>query len=387
MELEPRRIRLVQLGLRGDEGTLTVTGDVGLSQEGLDASRGAALLERFSLLARARGFGLDTGQITGLEFSGDVSVSGGLRGQTLAVKLKVDDGVVKVPQVEGGRELHQVGQLPDVVFVDERGAANGEKPASAATGASPPAIGLRVELGADPLFVRGEELDLEVVTHLLARTDARGRMRIKGQVEVRRGSIRALNNTFDVRQATVSFSDQPNPDPALNVLLARDAPDATVLVQLTGTASAPKLTLRSDPPVYDQGQIMSLLLTGRVDARPESGEGGDQTMAVASAVSQVLLGNIAQKIAPKVGLDVAKVNLDQSKNKQTGESQLRAEAEVGKFITERIYVAYRRVFGATTEENANEALMEYRISASWLLMALFGDAGVGGVDLFWNMRY
>ena len=31
--------------------------------------------------------------------------------------------------------------------------------------------------------------------------------------------------------------------------------------------------------------------------------------------------------------------------------------------------------------------MEYRISARWLLMAMFGDAGVGGLDLIWNLRY
>ena len=248
-------------------------------------------------------------------------------------------------------------------------------------------LALRIDLAADPLFVRGEELDLEVANNLHIRTDEKGRPRITGKVEIRRGRIRALNNTFEVRQATVSFSGEVEPDPALNILLERSAPETLVLVQVTGTASAPELTLRSDPPIYDQSQIISLLLSGRVDARPNSGGGGDQTTAIASAVAQVLLGGVLRRVAPRVGIDVARVGFDENKDQKTGESQLRAEAEVGKYITERLYVAYRRVFGASALENSNEGLMEYRISARWLLMAMFGDAGVGGLDLIWNLRY
>ena len=46
-----------------------------------------------------------------------------------------------------------------------------------------------------------------------------------------------------------------------------------------------------------------------------------------------------------------------------------------------------RVFGAAEGENANEGIFEYRISARWLLNAVFGDAGVGGLDVFWTVRY
>jgi len=287
--------------------------------------------------------------------------------------------------MEGKKQLYSAAPLADVVYAeDERRRARRER-RRARAGVAP--LGLRVDVDADPIFVRGKEVDLEVATDLTARTDAKGRVRITGKVEIRRGRIRALDNVFEVRQATVSFSGEPVPDPALNILLARAAPDATVLVELTGTASAPELKLRSDPPIYDQGQILSLLLTGRVDARPDSSGESDQTMLVASAVSQVLLGSIARKIAPKVGIDVARVRFDESKDERTGESSLRAEAELGKYLTERLYVAYRRVFGASTEENANEGLLEYRISARWLLSAVFGDAGVGGVDLLWNIRY
>ena len=131
---------------------------------------------------------------------------------------------------------------------------------------------------------------------------------------------------------------------------------------------------------------MSLILTGRADVRQSSAD-SDQSLAVAGAVAQVLLGSVTRKLAPKIGIDVARVGLSESKDKQTGASSVRAEAEVGRYITQRLYVGYRRVFGASAEENANEGLLEYSISAKWLLTALFGDASVGGLDIFWSHRY
>ena len=110
-------------------------------------------------------------------------------------------------------------------------------------------------------------------------------------------------------------------------------------------------------------------------------------MAIASAISQALLGGILRRVAPRIGLDVARVSFDERKDEKTGESQLKAEAEISRYLTERLYIGYRRVFGASSQENTNEGLMEYRISARWLLMALFGDAGVGGLDLVWSFRH
>jgi translocation and assembly module TamB len=61
--------------------------------------------------------------------------------------------------------------------------------------------------------------------------------------------------------------------------------------------------------------------------------------------------------------------------------------EVGKYLSERVFLSYAHVFGATTEQNANEARVEYRISRRWILESVFGDAGVGSVDALWTYRY
>lgn len=66
---------------------------------------------------------------------------------------------------------------------------------------------------------------------------------------------------------------------------------------------------------------------------------------------------------------------------------MRARAELGKHLTRRLYLAYRRVFGAREDENANEAVLEYRISTRWLLAVLYGDANVGELKLMWTYAY
>ena len=382
LDLEPDRIRLSRLAVQGDRGKLDISGQVVLGGRGLELARGAGMMRSAELLARAKGFGVDAGGMTEVAFSGRVRVDARQDNRTIAVNVAVEDGVVKMPKLARQHQTHATSLPPDVVFVDGPRAAAGRGKKAA----PPSRLGLRLDLRADPLFLRGEELDLELANRLLIRTDSKGRPRISGSVQIRRGRLRVLKNTLEVRQATVRFSGEVDPDPALDILLERTAPEALVLIQLSGTVKAPELSLRSDPPVYDQGQILSLLLTGRVDSRSDAG-GADPSMAIAGAISQALLGNVLQKVAPKMGIDVARVNLDQTKDQKTGESQLRAEAEVGKYLTERLYTGYRRVFGASAQENTNEGLLEYRISGGWLLTALFGDAGVGGLDLLWNYRH
>ncbi|HEY3354406.1 MAG TPA: translocation/assembly module TamB domain-containing protein, partial [Polyangia bacterium] len=60
---------------------------------------------------------------------------------------------------------------------------------------------------------------------------------------------------------------------------------------------------------------------------------------------------------------------------------------VGKNNSDRIYVGYVHVFGAAEDQNQNEAHVRYQINPNWVLETLFGDAGVGALDVLWTKRY
>jgi autotransporter translocation and assembly factor TamB len=379
LDLDQRQVKLSRLSLRSGEGSLEAAASAGL--ERLKPTR-------MALDAKAEDLPVPMGSREPGAFSGAIRVRGGLEAGASAPRLKASvrivDGVLVVPKLGGGRELHGVGAPDDVVYVDREAREKARQQGKPGEG---PGLALEVAAVAKPLFVRGDELDLEVVTDVRAVVRPGGGPRLTGRIEISRGRIKVLGNPFKVRKARVLFSGQKEPDPALDVELARAFDDVTVLIGVRGTARSPDLVLTSEPPIYDRSQIISLILTGRVDQRDTGEDESDKSLAIANAVTQLLIGGTIRKVGSKVGLDVAKVNLGETKDAQTGEKSLRAEAELGKYITERLYVGYRPVYGAAADENAHEFLLEYRISLRWLLAAAFGDAGVGGLDLLWTYIY
>ena len=82
-------------------------------------------------------------------------------------------------------------------------------------------------------------------------------------------------------------------------------------------------------------------------------------------------------------VDVIRVDNNDS---TSGTSRL----EVGKYITESIYLSYVHQFGAPTgihPVNSNEAQLQYRFKRHYQLETKFGDAGVGAVNFYWSLRY
>ena len=75
------------------------------------------------------------------------------------------------------------------------------------------------------------------------------------------------------------------PDPELDLKLTRQYPEALVIIELRGTPKKPELHLTSDPSVYDQSQIVSLILTGQTGGQPSTGKAFDPTAAVAHRVT------------------------------------------------------------------------------------------------------
>src|SRR5207245_3562784 len=133
-------------------------------------------------------------------------------------------------------------------------------------------------------------------------------------------------------------------------------------------------SLSSDPPGYDQAQLVAMVLAG------ESGSGTTTEGATSPAgtLSAVLLGRITSQLAPGLPVDVLRVE-------QTTEAVLpgavssvaETRVEIGKRVSDRIYLSYVHLFGAPENANSNEAHVEYHISRRWLLQTAFCAAGVG----------
>jgi autotransporter translocation and assembly factor TamB len=380
MTLVPNRVDLTHLAMYSGGGSLTGKGWATL--QGLAP-------QSVVLTAKAHRFIVAAAGSSGAKLDGDIAIEAALREDVVSGKVKVPRASVWLPKIGGSsRKLQRIGPRDDVRFIDEVALAADEKRKDQKKQAASKPKTIDIRATAAPVYVRGKDLDIELESSVRVATapsgQAKGQPVLMGTVRIRRGRIALSGQRFNFERGEIAFNGEPEPNPTLDIKLTHQYPEAAVVVEIRGTPKKPELVLTSDPPVYDKAQIVSLILTGQPGGQPSGGGSFDPTAAVATMV----LGKIADKVAPELGLDVLRVEkVDQktAEGQATGDTDTRVE--VGKYISERIYLSYAHVFGAAENQNRNEAHVEYRVTRRWMVETIFGDAGVGGVDALWTYKY
>jgi hypothetical protein len=383
--LRPGRVDLHELQMQSGGGRFDGKGWALLGGPSGLAPRSAVFT------ARAHRFLVAAAGSTGAQIDGDLAVNAALREDILSGKVEIPDANVwlpKGPPTGSGRALQKVGPHPDVHFVDETALAAAERDRDKRRRAAASALKLAVVASARPVYIRGKDLDVEVRSEVKIGTvpsgPHAGAPTISGGIHIPRGRINIQGQRFDFDHGNVTFNGSSEVNPELDLKLTRQYPEALVIIELRGTPKKPQLHLTSDPSVYDQAQIVSLILTGQTGGQPSSGKSFDPTAAVATAV----LSKLADQVAPALGLDVLRVegqDVKNDKGEATGDTDTRVE--VGKYVTERIYLSYAHVFGAPDNANQNEAHVEYRMTRRVVMETVFGDAGQGGLDTLWTYRF
>ena len=371
--LTPGRVDLQNLQVFSGGGSLTGKGHAELN--GVEPTSA-------TLTARARRFVVSAAGVSGGQLDGDLEVAL-TRGDNLVTgHAKVPSATVRLPSLSvNNRRTQRIRQHDDVRFVDGASRAAQERNAVQDANAAAPTQ-LKLQAEADTVFVRSKDLDLEIESRITLRSmpSSKGAPGLFGEVRVRRGRIDIVGQRFRLDESRIIFDGGDTP--RLDVHLQRAYPDAVVFVDVRGTPAHPDVKFRSEPGIYDQAQIISVVLTGRA-----SGGGGGPPPDPTAVVATTVLAKLADKLAPQLGLDVLRVERSSTTPEQTAAGLLAERVEIGKYVSERLYVSYSHVFGATAAQNANEAQAEYHVSADWLAQTVFGDAGVGGVDAFWTRRY
>jgi len=365
--ITPQKLELKELTARSGDGSLRAHGTVALA---------GARPQSFALDATAKDFLLAYNGIEGSRLDGELHLRGRLEPESLWAQLDIPSATAWVPKLPDPRKLQSTRPHEDQVFIDREGLAARQGPAAGGR-----EVDFRGQIGT--LAVRGKEMDFDLEGDLSARIGKDGRQVLRGALEVRRGSLEIQNRRYDIERARLFWDGDPDhPEPHLDIRLSHVFAEATVAIELHGTAKKPELRLESDPGL-EEPQILSLILTGEVGGVPS-----DQRIDPAAAVSSLVLAKLADKIAPELGVDILRVE-QQAKSDQAGKAtgETDTRVEVGKYITERVFLSYVHVFGANDQENRNEAHVEYRMTRRWLLQTTFGDAGVGGLDVFWTYRY
>jgi autotransporter translocation and assembly factor TamB len=367
-------IDLQKIVLESDGGKLKAHGELrltGLSPSKLDLT---AQLDHLPVAQGPVGAWIDAE----LSITGQRDSAQGFSGT-----VTIHKGTAHLPKLAAGRRLQPTGPLKEVVFVDgksrrERARRRAAEKDEIRTSAL---LATRVP---GPFHIRSPELmtdldgdlQIEIVGPVV---------RLTGKIESSGGWIELLGRRYDLERARLGFGGGNEIDPELDVRISRETTDAQIIMEVQGTARHPRVTFSSNPPIYEESQIIGIIVSGD----PGSSRVSDRTLdqKVVGALSSVIVGKLKDQIAPGLPIDVLKI--DTGDTGYTGLSSTRVE--IGKYITENIYISYVHQFGelqiGTRRLNANEASVEWRFKRRFELNTRFGDAGVGALDFFWTFRY
>jgi len=162
----------------------------------------------------------------------------------------------------------------------------------------------------------------------------------------------------------------------LDVLAEGRAVETRVGVEVRGPLRQPELLLASDPALPEY-QILTLLITGRVDAVDE--RNGEVRRQVAQLVDRFHNPSLKRQLFDRLGVD----NLGLGFGASVSEPIL----TVGKQINRRLYVETVYHHNAPEGVNSKEGHVEYRLSPSWTVDTVFGDAAQGSAGLYWRHTF
>jgi translocation and assembly module TamB len=385
---DPREISDVNLQLALDSSELKLEKLTGRLGPGKFDVTGNAKLDH--LVPASLDLVLHTKQLPALEnpisvaVDSKITVHGERKNGALSGTIRIDSGSARLPTLTNVRNLQSTSALKDVVYIDERGRAAVLKRRREAN--RPLSLTIETKLPG-PFHVRSKELDVDLRGDLAATVHGED-FRLRGVVEsLIGGHLELFGKRYDIDQVRVSFDGGKTINPFIYVKLTRQLIAALITIEVQGTVEKPQLTLTASPPIYSDSQIIQAILGG------DPGEGTTDRgldQKVTGAISGLVVGAIKDQLAPQLPIDVIKIDVgDSSTAGYTGIAQTRLE--IGKYLTNSIYVSYVHQFGAlqigTQVLSANLGTFEYRFKRHYALDLTIGDAPEGRADLFWSIRF
>ena len=303
--------------------------------------------------------------------SGDISVKGDISGG-VQVDGRITPEIVEVSlhsAVATASELEAVNHIAPpravALTLDRAGLAKSSAPQTSL------ADRVFLDLTIDAprrIFVRGRGLDAEL-GGALGLSGPISDVRAAGQFSLLRGRLQFLGKRLDLTSGSLSFSGSL--DPQIDFVATTTADGMQAVMQLTGLASEPALTLSSDP-VLPQDEILARLIFNRSLAKMSVFQIAQLASAVAelSGRSQTDLIENLRRIAGVDNFDI--------RTSETGATS----GAVGKYLDDNLYSEVE----VDTEGKTNITI-NLDLSETLSLQGSVDNEGSGGLGLFFEKDY
>jgi autotransporter translocation and assembly factor TamB len=123
--------------------------------------------------------------------------------------------------------------------------------------------------------------------------------------------------------------------------------------------------------------VLSYLFVGRpADQLAGSGEGGGLESAAAALAAGVAARELVALLPGAVPIDTLDLRIS--------ESGAPSEVQIGKYLTDRVFVRYGRVLGPEPEDQVR---VELRLDEHWSLESDLSSNESAGADVIWSLDY
>ncbi|MBQ9407296.1 MAG: translocation/assembly module TamB [Desulfovibrio sp.] len=337
----------------GRGGTVRIAGRAGLDGKGLDIS---TTIDHLRPLRR---------RDVRVDVSGKVAVRGEATAPEVRGQVVVNQGAVLLNRLDVAGNVTALPVREDVpAWVQGKGqtvpkAAAPKKSPAAPKAATPPAQA-RPAAASGPglldlrLLIPGRFLvegfglqsewkaDMRVLGSPLAPV-------ISGQVEAAKGQLDILGKQFKLTRGAITFGGGNVANPLLDILLTNQTSTLTANMAITGTVRKMQLTLSSDPAL-PRDEILAQMLFGK----SASELGRLENLRLAAAVAQLAGfgsgdgegGGVLDTTRQALGMDVLRFNTSGSgsgsKDSKSNDVAADTSVEMGKYLTEDIYVGVQQ---------------------------------------------
>lgn len=224
------------------------------------------------------------------------------------------------------------------------------------TRAAPIQTDVRYSLG-PALRLKGFGLDAGLSGSVRVRSRPGQAINATGTVDLS-GGYRAYGQNLTIDRGRLIWTNAPIGNPGFDFSAYRTIESLKAGVRVRGSATAPELTVYTDPP-REASDALSWLVLGR-PLSSASGEDGQQLSAAAGALGSVGGALIGATIGQRLGVEI---NVESSA--ELGGSPA---FTVGKMLSPRLFVG----FGRSLFDSAQLVIVRYRLTERYELEALSG---------------
>jgi translocation and assembly module TamB len=353
------------------DGSIKAQGNVILNGPSGPSAELSATLSHFRVAARDEAVATATGT---------VSIAGPLSAPKVIAPITIDRADISLPS----------SLPPNVVVlkVVETGGKTGQPPPAqpAETPALPATLDIKVDMPGN-IFVRGHGLDSEWRGKLTI-TGTSAAPAISGHLEQINGSVDLLGKTFSLTRGVITFDGTAKLDPVLDIAAEASTADITAQVNISGFASAPKITL-SSTPVVPQDEILARVMFNKGVGQMTAGEG----LQLAAAAASLAGGGpgMLDRLRSGFGLDYFRLgsgttgattgtlNPGATSNTATGGTALSA----GKYIAQGVSVGVSQGVSPPT----SKVTVEIEVRPHLTVGGEAGQSGSTGIGLNYNYDY